>query len=79
MIKNKQTKRKSILDGVDLDSLPKSTKPIIDKKKVLKHPLTILFICGVSIYGILKVSKYFVNGYAELIRAAKNLRKARSQ
>ncbi|QHI37104.1 hypothetical protein IMCC3317_24820 [Kordia antarctica] len=79
MIKNKQTKRKSILDGLDLNSIPKSTKPLIDKKKVLKHPVTKLVICGIAIYGILKVSKYFVNGYAELIRATKNLRKARSQ
>jgi len=79
MIRNKQTKRKSILDGVDLDSLTKSTKPLIDKKKVLKHPVTKLVICGIAIYGILKVSKYFVNGYAELIRATKNLRNARNQ
>lgn len=79
MIKNKQTKRKSILDDLDLDSIPKSTKPLIDKKKVLKHPITKLVICGIAIYGILKVSKYFVNGYAELIRATKNLRNARNQ
>ncbi|WP_430408597.1 hypothetical protein [Kordia sp.] len=79
MIKNKQTKRKSILDGLDLNSIPKSTKPLIDTKKVLKHPVTKLVICGVAIYGVLKVSKYFVNGYAELIRATKNLRNARNQ
>ncbi|WP_420573658.1 hypothetical protein [Kordia sp.] len=79
MIRNKQTKRKSILDGLDLDSIPKSTKPLIDKKKILKHPVTKLVICGIAIYGILKISKYFVNGYAELIRATKNLRNARNQ
>ncbi|WP_046759147.1 hypothetical protein, partial [Kordia jejudonensis] len=70
MIKNNRTKRKSILDGLDLDSITKSTNPLIDKKKVLKHPITKLVICGIAIYGILKVSKYFINAYAELIRAS---------
>ena len=77
MVGKEQTKRKSILDKLDLDSIPKSTKPLVDTKKVLKHPVTKVIICGVVIYGILKVSKYFVNAYAELIRASKNLSDAR--
>ncbi|EDP97370.1 hypothetical protein U8527_03425 [Kordia algicida OT-1] len=77
MVRKEQNKRKSILDKLDLDSIPKSTKPLVDTKKVLKHPVTKVIICGVAIYGILKVSKYFVNAYAELIRASKNLSDAR--
>ena len=77
MIRKEQTKRKSILDKLDLDSIPKSAKPLIDTKKVLKHPVTKVIICGVAIYGILKVSKHFVNAYAEFIRASKNLRDVR--
>ncbi|EDP94435.1 hypothetical protein U8527_11170 [Kordia algicida OT-1] len=73
MVRKKQTKRKSILDKLDLDSIPKSTKPLIDSKKILTHPVTKVVICGMAVYGVLKVSKYFVNGYAELIRATKKL------
>ena len=77
MIRKEQTKRKSILDKLDLDSIPKSTKPLVDTKKVLKHPVTKVVIFGVAIYGILRISKYFVNAYAELIKASKNLNNAR--
>ena len=67
MVHKEQNTRKSILDKLDLDSISKSTKPLFDTKKVLKHPVTKVVICGMVIYGILKVSKYFVNAYAELI------------
>ncbi|KAB8153723.1 hypothetical protein EZY14_010390 [Kordia sp. TARA_039_SRF] len=66
-----------MLDKLDLDSIPRLTKPLIDTKNILKHPVTKVVTCGVVIYGILKVSKYFVNAYAELIRASKNLRDVR--
>ncbi|AXG69960.1 hypothetical protein KORDIASMS9_02189 [Kordia sp. SMS9] len=73
MVRKEQTKRKSIVDKLDLALIPKSTKPLIDTKKVLKHTVAKVALCGVAIYGILKVSKYFVSAYAELIRASKNL------
>ncbi|AXG70929.1 hypothetical protein KORDIASMS9_03184 [Kordia sp. SMS9] len=33
MVRKEQTKRKTILDKLDLDTIPKSTKPLIDTKK----------------------------------------------
>ncbi|EDP97314.1 hypothetical protein U8527_03150 [Kordia algicida OT-1] len=65
-------KQKSIREKLNLDSIKTDTKPIVDKKEILKHPITKVIIVGVSIYGFLYVSKHFVNAYAGLVKAVRN-------
>jgi hypothetical protein len=47
-----------------MESIPKQATPIIDKKEVLKHPITKVIVTGVVIYGFIYVSKHFVNAFA---------------
>lgn len=69
-----QNEKRPITDQLDIESIRESTKPTLEMKKVLKHPITKVVIGGVVIYGLLFVSKYFINGYAELVKASRNLK-----
>ncbi|WP_430410004.1 hypothetical protein [Kordia sp.] len=66
--------QKTIKERLDMELTPKEAKPMIDKKEILKHPITIVIIVGVSIYGFLHVSKHFVRAYAGLVKAVHNAR-----
>ena len=65
-------KQISIKDRLDMESIPKQATPIIDKKEILKHPITKMVITGVAIYGFLYISKHFVNAFAGLAKAIRN-------
>ena len=66
--------KKSILDSIDLDSIKTERKSILDTKKIVKHPVAKIVIAGVIIYGVLYVSKHFVNAYGELVKAVRTTR-----
>ena len=59
----------SIKDRLDMESISEQAKPIIDKKEVLKHPITKVVITGAAVYGFLYVSKHFVNAFTGLVKA----------
>lgn len=65
-------KQTSIKEKLDMEFIPKQATPIIDKKEVLKHPITKIVITGVAIYGFIYVSKHFVNAFAGLVKAVRN-------
>ena len=72
MKKTTSKKEKSILNDLDLDAIKAEAKASINTKEILKHPITKVIIVTVSIYGLLYVSKHFVNAYAGLARAVRN-------
>ena len=44
---------------------------------MIKHPITKIVIGGLVVYGLLISSTYFINGYADFIKATRNLKSAR--
>ena len=49
-------------------------KQVIEMKQVLKHLITKIVVGIITVYGLLFVSKYFINGYAEIVKATRNLK-----
>jgi hypothetical protein len=47
---------------------------VIEMKQIIKHHITKIAIVVVTVYGLLFVSKYFINGYAEIVKATRNLK-----
>ncbi|MFK7806977.1 MAG: hypothetical protein AB8F74_04160 [Saprospiraceae bacterium] len=51
----------------------------IDPKEIIKHPITKIAIGTLIVYGVLISSTYFINGYADFVKATKNLKSARNR
>lgn len=76
---NKQNQKKihSIAKNLNVKN-NKFSNYEIDTINVIKHPITKVLIGGIVIYGILISSTYFVNGYANFIKATRNLKNAKN-
>ena len=69
-------KEKSITEKIDLDSIQAEIKPIVNSKEILNHPATKIVITGIAVYGILHLSKHFINAYAGLRKAIRNAKES---
>ena len=74
----KKAKELSITERLKTNKINYSDHSI-DPKDIIKHPITKIAIGGLIVYGLLISSTYFINGYAELIKATKNLKRARNR
>jgi len=78
MTKQNHKKIQSIAKNLNIKK-KKHSRSEIDAMKIFKHPITKVLIGGLVIYGLLISSTYFVNGYANFIKATKNLKSARNR
>lgn len=77
MTKQNQKKIHSIAKNLNIKN-NKFSHSDINAMDVIKHPITKVLIGGIVIYGLLISSTYFVNGYANFIKATRNLKNARN-
>ena len=77
MTKQNQKKIQSIAKNLNIKN-KKHSHSKIDDMEIIKHPITKVLIGGLVIYGLLISSTYFVNGYANFIKATRNLKSAKN-
>lgn len=77
MTKQNQKKIHSIAKNLNVKN-NKFSNHEINAMGVIKHPITKILIGGIVIYGLLISSTYFVNGYANFIKATRNLKNAKN-